>query len=243
MLGAPDTKSYPYLVISLPLCFLFSSFFPCHTSANSPVSLGIATLPKTTVSKPNVCHTSEAPRALFPFRVGFLAPILSRRFRPCRTGAPNSHGIISFADPHHLSSFVSYRYKNIGGGQGYLARSPLGTLQDTSRTISSFQPLTKYKFHNSIVLIFMRNAGVWGAAVMRLKGNFECMEVPTGSRRLFSVQRAQRASVISGSVLTSSPITARCWLVDTFVISLPHYVTLLQSNAGTAFRSWRRRCR
>ena len=27
----------------------------------------------------------------------------------------NSYGIISFADPHHLNSVASYRYKNIGG--------------------------------------------------------------------------------------------------------------------------------
>src|SRR5713101_2687655 len=30
-------------------------------------------------------------------------------------GSPNSHGIISFTDPHPLNSVVSYRYKNIGG--------------------------------------------------------------------------------------------------------------------------------
>ncbi len=30
-------------------------------------------------------------------------------------GSPNSHGIISFTDPHPLNSFVSYRYKNIRG--------------------------------------------------------------------------------------------------------------------------------
>jgi hypothetical protein len=28
----------------------------------------------------------------------------------------NSHGTISFADPHHLNSVVSYRYKNMGKG-------------------------------------------------------------------------------------------------------------------------------
>jgi len=28
---------------------------------------------------------------------------------------PNSHGIISFADPHLLNLFISYRYKNHGG--------------------------------------------------------------------------------------------------------------------------------
>src|SRR6266446_9952304 len=35
--------------------------FPCHTSENSPVSPIIATLPKTSVSNPCVCHTSETP--------------------------------------------------------------------------------------------------------------------------------------------------------------------------------------
>src|ERR1700682_2981301 len=33
---------------------------------------------------------------------------------------PNSHGIISFADPHPLNSVVSYRYKNIGGSGVFL---------------------------------------------------------------------------------------------------------------------------
>src|SRR5260370_7047040 len=37
------------------------SFFPCHTSENSPVSLTIATLPKTRVSNPCVCHTYNTP--------------------------------------------------------------------------------------------------------------------------------------------------------------------------------------
>jgi hypothetical protein len=36
--------------------------FPYHTSENSPVSPTIATLPKTDVSNPCVCHTSETPR-------------------------------------------------------------------------------------------------------------------------------------------------------------------------------------
>src|SRR6266478_1825830 len=43
-------------------CFLFSpNSFPCHTSENSLVSPTIATLPKTPVSNPRVCHTSETP--------------------------------------------------------------------------------------------------------------------------------------------------------------------------------------
>src|SRR5260370_31079692 len=35
--------------------------FPCHTSENSPVSPSIATLLKSPVSNPCVCHTSETP--------------------------------------------------------------------------------------------------------------------------------------------------------------------------------------
>src|SRR5712691_4498599 len=42
--------------------FLFSNSFPCHRSENSPVSLAIATLPKTAVSNPCACHTCETPR-------------------------------------------------------------------------------------------------------------------------------------------------------------------------------------
>src|SRR5216683_1207369 len=44
--------SFPYLATSLP----------CHTSENSPVSPSIATLPKTPVSNPCVCHTCETLR-------------------------------------------------------------------------------------------------------------------------------------------------------------------------------------
>jgi len=43
-------------------CALSPKSFTCHTSAKSPVSLSIATLPKTRVSKPRVCHTCETPR-------------------------------------------------------------------------------------------------------------------------------------------------------------------------------------
>ncbi len=35
--------------------------FPCHTSEKSPVTLIIATLPKTPSRKPFVCHTYETP--------------------------------------------------------------------------------------------------------------------------------------------------------------------------------------
>src|SRR5216684_5924406 len=43
-------------------CPLSPKSFPCHTSAKSPVSPSIATLPKMRVSNPCVCHTYDTPR-------------------------------------------------------------------------------------------------------------------------------------------------------------------------------------
>src|SRR5258708_39750415 len=60
--------------------------FPCHTSENSPVSPSIATLPKTPVSYPCVCHTSEIPWGVLPFRSRYWP-------RPCqRHGSRNTNG-------------------------------------------------------------------------------------------------------------------------------------------------------
>ncbi len=47
---------------SVPLPHYLPKSFPCHRSENSPVSLAVATLPKTRVSNPCVCHTSEPPQ-------------------------------------------------------------------------------------------------------------------------------------------------------------------------------------
>jgi hypothetical protein len=64
MSGAPVTKSFPYFVTSLSPYLLCSISFPCHTSENTPVSPIIATDPKTPLSNPCVCHTSETPRGV-----------------------------------------------------------------------------------------------------------------------------------------------------------------------------------
>jgi tetratricopeptide (TPR) repeat protein len=51
----------------------------------------------------------------------------------------NSHGIISFTDPHPLTLLESYRFKNIGGRGGWIASPPLydrlslSTLESTLR--------------------------------------------------------------------------------------------------------------
>src|SRR5713226_5177486 len=60
--------------------FLFSKSFPCHRSEKSPVSLAIATLPKTVVSNPCVCVTSETPRGVVTLNIPALfnlSPFLS----------------------------------------------------------------------------------------------------------------------------------------------------------------------
>src|SRR5260370_27347836 len=46
------------------------NFFSCHTSENSPVSPTIATLPKTRVSNPCVCHTYDTPLGVSLLRTG-----------------------------------------------------------------------------------------------------------------------------------------------------------------------------
>jgi len=51
------SSTFNRFLINVP----FPKFFPCHTSENSPVSLGIATDPKTPLSKSCICHTSETP--------------------------------------------------------------------------------------------------------------------------------------------------------------------------------------
>ena len=56
-----SSSTFNRLLINVP----FPKFFSCHTSENSPVSPGIATDPKTPLSKSCICHTSETPRGRF----------------------------------------------------------------------------------------------------------------------------------------------------------------------------------
>jgi hypothetical protein len=72
------------------------------------------TLPSSVARKSFACHSYENTGGVgvfFPFWFTTQSRA-DRRFRPCRNGFPNSHGIISFADPHLLNPVISYRYKN-----------------------------------------------------------------------------------------------------------------------------------
>src|SRR6266568_3338828 len=77
--------------------FLFSNSFPCHRSENSPVSLAIATLPKTAVSNPCVRHTSETPR-------GWLLST----FQPSTFDEERQSPDWQLPSPSGLSPFFSY---------------------------------------------------------------------------------------------------------------------------------------
>ncbi len=94
----------------------------------------------------DVQHPRRAPGSFFA-----LPPAPSRL-------APNSHGIISFADPYPLTLLESHRFKNMGG-RGHLQLSWPPTLKTTSRIRFSFQPLTQCPPCNPFLLIFMHLVG------------------------------------------------------------------------------------
>jgi hypothetical protein len=94
-----------------------------------------------------------------------------------RPPSPNSHGIISFTDPHPLNSVVSYRYKNMGGEGASTPQSP-SPVSNLRPTIPLFiyplffHSLMKCKFCNPFVLIFMH---VMGGSTPSLE---PCLPIP-----------------------------------------------------------------
>ncbi len=75
-----------------------------------------------------------------------------------RPQSPNSHGIISFADPHPQTHLESYRLKNVGG-RGCSQLSRLGTPKIPSRMYLSFQSLAQCPSRNSFLLITIQFNG------------------------------------------------------------------------------------
>src|SRR6267154_1507590 len=81
--------------------------FPCHTSENLPLSPTIATLPKTDLSNPSICHTSEIPWGRGP------SPALRLS---SRTGSRNPQAsliprVTSYEISRRPSPFCSTTYK------------------------------------------------------------------------------------------------------------------------------------
>ena len=73
----------------------FANSFACHRSKNSPVSPAIATDPKTHVSNPCTCHTSEIPGDL-PFWFNRLVTTCRFNFRSLPFMGHSSRGTVHF---------------------------------------------------------------------------------------------------------------------------------------------------
>ena len=111
-------------------------------SATSPSSQPTAHLPPAPpFSVSGVCHA--CPERLGDL-VGALDPIFLSPVRPPHY-PPNSHGIISFADPHPLNPVVSIFYKNIGGQGGMVNQlSIVGDVQTLKRSnVQTFQRVSE----------------------------------------------------------------------------------------------------
>ena len=81
--------------------------FPCHTSENLPLSPTIATLPKTDLSNPSICHTSETPWGRGPSP----ALRLSSRMRSRDPQASLIPLVTSYEISRRPSPFCSATYK------------------------------------------------------------------------------------------------------------------------------------
>ncbi len=90
-------------------------------------------------------------------------PTSSARFRPCRKGSPNSHRIMSFADPHPLTTIESYLYKSVHG-RGYLQLSNLASFKIPSRIHPSFQSLAQCPSCNPFVFMVFHFHGGGGGS-------------------------------------------------------------------------------
>ena len=73
----------------------FANSFACHRSNNSPVSPAIATDPKTHVSNPCICHTSETPGDL-SFWFNRLVTTCRFNFRSLPFMGHSSRGTVHF---------------------------------------------------------------------------------------------------------------------------------------------------
>ena len=109
------------------------------TSSSSQPTTHLPPAPPFSVS--GVCHA--CPERLGDL-VGALDPIFLSPVRP-PDYPPNSHGIISFADPHPLNPVVSIFYKNIGGQGGMVNQlSIVGDVQTLKRSnVQTFQRVSE----------------------------------------------------------------------------------------------------
>ncbi len=119
------------------------------------------------ISKYLLNHCGILPFRVFAKRISRSSHIPFQSPIPVPQGSfPKCHGIISFADPHPLSSVLSYRYKNSEGGGHSQSPIPL-SLSPIFRTL--FQvPYTASPLFATLMRILhperfygTKTAGVW----------------------------------------------------------------------------------
>ena len=119
---------------SVPLPHYLPKSFPCHRSENSPVSPAVATLPKTPVSNPCVCHTSETPLGEVSYEPtgspsSSLRPIPLSPYPTFLLSHFFSHSCALFCTHEKLKSFVFNRFRTLcqkppGVGEGVFLFRP-----------------------------------------------------------------------------------------------------------------------
>src|SRR6266704_3932867 len=112
----------------VPLPHYLPKSFPCHRSENSPVSPAVATLPKTPVSNPCVCHTSETPLGEVSYEPtgspsSSLRPIPLSPYPTFLLSHFFSHSCALFCTHQNLNPFVFKRFRTLcqkspGVGEG-----------------------------------------------------------------------------------------------------------------------------
>jgi hypothetical protein len=114
----------------------------------------------------------------------------------------NSHAIISFADPHHLNSVVSYRYKNAGGGRvsstPHSNAIPLFRYPHKSFCLNLFadpRPINRYD-----AILYKNSGGRW--CLSRLS-TFQCSTFATRPISLSSLWLAASVAIHSSILRTN----------------------------------------
>jgi hypothetical protein len=126
------------------------------------------------------------------------APLLSPTSIPTSMRR-NSHGIISFADPHPLNSVLSYRYKNMGGRGEAISPSPCFPLPLSLLVATLMGPLVSVANKRLIEMLNPLNATLTknrGVGVLLLTRNPKKDLYP------------ERHSGAEGSLLVAQPFLA-----------------------------------
>jgi hypothetical protein len=110
---ALNRVAYPLRRLTPVPCPLSLNSFICHISENLSLIPSIATLPKTCVSKPTVCHTSELPGDSAPLRRSDVQTDLWTFQRAFELSPVLSGYCALFCTQQKLNSLVFKRFRTL----------------------------------------------------------------------------------------------------------------------------------